>query len=221
MSRVVALVALVALLAAAAAAARPAVAAAACPAYTAEVVSDPAAVVDYSAAHPEGVPLKGTLIRRPGHFYELLKDAQLRFRGNVIWATKGSILKLGCYARSKGSRSLPAVDLLRGSLKLQTVQGDPAGVLSEEGLFDPRTDETITFTIKRTLTKRGELTLEQRLKWFANFADQPMGTTTVSSATVMGVTPYVGANPGSCRYVRGATLTTTGGYGKGKASYRP
>lgn len=214
-------VGLIALVAAATGSARPTAATDACPAFTAEIASDPTAVLDFTSAHPDGIPLKGTTIRRPGHFYELLKDAQIRFKGNVVWATKGSILKLACYARSKGSRPLPAVDLLRGSLKLQTVKGDPAGVITEEGLFDPRRDETITFTLKRALAKSGQVTLEQRLKWFANFFDQPMGTTTVSSATVMGVTPYVGEKPGSCRYVRGATLTTTKGYGKGKASYRP
>ena len=204
----------------AAIAAGPSSVAAACPPMTAEVKGAPNAVVEFSRTHPNGVHLEGTAIHSPGHFYELLQPVQLRLKGNAISVSKGSIFKLTCYARSKTSRKLPAIDLMRGSLKITSVESDPAGVITEEGLFDPRLDGPLVYTVQRTLAKRATLTLLQKMTWFAGFSDQPMGTTTVASAGIVGVTPYVGAKPGSCRYVHGARLTTTSGYGVGTATYR-
>lgn len=192
-----------------------------CKPFTAQITSDPSVVLDYSSAQPEGAPLEGDTIRRPGHFYELQGAVELRLNGNIVWASKGSILKLTCYRRTRTGRDYPAVGLLRGSLKLKTSASDPAGVLTEEGLFDPRLAPTLLFTVKRTLTRRGDVTMEQKLTWFANFGDQPMGTTVVSSRGIVGVTPFVGSQPGSCRYIHGARLTTTSGYGRGTATYRP
>ena len=213
---------LAALAGGATAAARPSsVAAGACPALSAQVTGASGAVLDYSAAQPKGVPLEGATIRSPGHFYELLQPVELELKGNTISVSKGSIFKLRCYRRSATSRALPGLDLLRGSLRITTVAEDPAGILTEEGLFDPRVDGTLVYTVQRTLTKRGALTLLQKMTWFAGFRDQPVGTTTVASAGIVGVTPYVGAKPGSCRYVHGARLTTTSRYGVGTATYRP
>ena len=193
----------------------------ACPSMSAQVTGAPSAVVEYSATQPNGVHLKGTAIHSPGHFYELLQPVELELQGNTISVSKGSIFKLTCYKRSRTSRPLPAVNLMRGSLKIRTVEKDPAGILTEEGLFDPRLAGTLAYTVKRTLTKRGPLTLLQKMTWLAGFSDQPTGTTTVASAGIVGVTPYVGPKPGSCRYVHGARLTTTSGYGIGTATYRP
>ena len=193
----------------------------ACPSMNAQVTGAANAVVEFSSAHPNGVHLKGTAIHSPGHFYELLQPVVLKLQGNTISVSKGSIFKLTCYRRSRTSRPMPAVDLMRGSLKITTaVANDPAGILTEEGLFDPRLGGKLVYTVNRSLTKRGALTLLQKMTWLAGFRDQPMGTTTVASAGIVGVTPYVGANPGSCRYVHGARLTTTSGYGVGTATYR-
>ena len=63
--------------------------------------------------------------------------------------------------------------------------------------------------------------MPQLISWFAFFPDQPQGTTTITAPTHVGVTPYVGPKPGSCRHVHGARLTTTTQYGVGSASYRP
>jgi hypothetical protein len=217
-----ALAGLAALAAGAAAATRASsVRAAECPPMSAKVTGGGATgVVEYSQAQPEGVHLKGTTIHSPGHFYELMRPVVLHLKGNTISVSKGSIFKLRCYRHSRTSRPLPGVDLMRGSLKIKSVEADPAGILTEEGLFDPRNTAKLDYAVKRTMTKRGELTLVQKMTWFASFGNQPMGTNTVASAGIVGVTPYVGARPGSCRYVHGARLTTTRGYGVGTAAYR-
>jgi hypothetical protein len=188
---------------------------------SAKVTGASAAVIEYSQAQPEGVHLKGTTIHSPGHFYELLRPVVLQLKGNKISVSKGSIFKLRCYRHSRTSRPLPGVDLMRGSLKIKSVEADPAGILTEEGLFDPRNTANLAYAVKRILTTHGELTLLKKMTWFAGFGNQPVGTTTVASAGIVGVTPYVGLSPGSCRYVHGARLTTTRGYGVGTAAYRP
>ena len=191
-----------------------------CPTASAEVTKGAAGVVEYSPAHPDGGPLHGTSLTYPKRFYRLDAAVELSIRGNVIWASKGSILKLGCYRRSRTDRPLPAVDLLRGSLKIKSPGEHPAGVITEEGLFDPRLTGELVYEVKRNLTKPGEVTMPQLVSWFASFNDQPTGTTTVASGKTVGVTPYVGSRPGNCRYVRHARLTTTTKYGVGSATYQ-
>jgi hypothetical protein len=193
----------------------------ACPPASAEIVKGAAGVVEYSPGHEDGAPLHGKSLTYPQRFYRLNADVELRFRGNSIQASKGSILKLGCYRISRTSRPLPAVNLLLGALKVSSTGEHPAGVITEEGLFDPRVTKELVYTVKRQLTKPGEVTMKQLISWFAFFPDQPKGTTTVSSPKPIGVTPYVGEKAGSCRYVHGARLTTTTRYGVGTATYRP
>ena len=192
-----------------------------CPPASAEVTKGAAGIVEYSPGHEDGAPLHGTSLTYPQRFYRLNAAVELRFRGNTIWASKGSILKLNCYRTSRTGRPLPAVNLLRGSLKIKSPGDHPAGVITEEGLFDPRLPGELVYTMTRVLTKPGEVTMPQLVSWFASFPDQPKGTTTVASAKTVGVTPYVGEKPGTCRYVHGARLTTTKHYGVGSATYRP
>jgi hypothetical protein len=198
---------------AAGALARPAAAhAGGCQPLTARITSDPTAVIDYSSAQPEGGQLSGATIRRPGHFYEFMNAVEFRIKGNIVAASKGTILKLSCYRRTRTGRDFPGVNLLRGSLEITSARTNPVGIVSEEGLFDPR--------LAPTLTNRAEVTTAQKIKWFANFGDQPMGTTIATSSGIVGVTPTVGPRRGSCRYIHFARLTTTGGYGRGTATYR-
>jgi hypothetical protein len=215
-------VGLLALVLGATAQARPTASAApTCPPASAEVTKGAAGVVEYSPAHSDGAPLRGKSLTYPQRFYRLNAAVELSLRGNTIWASKGSILRLGCYRLSRTGRPLPAVNLLRGSLKVKSTGEHPAGVTTEEGLFDPRVTGELVYTVKRNLTKPGEVTMQQLVSWFAFFPDQPKGTTTVVSAKPVGVTPYVGPKPGTCRYVHGARLTTTTRYGVGTATYRP
>ena len=190
-----------------------------CPKLTAQILSGQSGVTEYSQASPTGGPLLGATLEYPGHFYQLARPLELRLKGNTIAVSSGAIFKFSCYAHTRTSRKLPAVNLLKGSLTITTSEDDPAGVISEEGLFDPRSDATIVFTVKRTLAKRGELTMDDKIHWFANFSDQPTGATTIASRSIVGVTPYVGPRIGTCRYVHAARLATHGGYGKGTATY--
>lgn len=192
-----------------------------CPPASAEVTKGAAGIVEHSPTRPNGTPLHGNSLTYPKRFYRLNAAAEFRFRGNTIWASKGSILKLDCYRTSRTGRPLPDVNLLRGSLKIKSPGDHPAGVFTEEGLFDPRLPGEVVYTVTRILTKPGEVDMPQLMSWFAFFPDQPKGTTTITAPRHVGVTPYVGPKPGTCRHVHGARLTTTTQYGVGSASYRP
>ena len=132
-----------------------------CPPASAEVTKGAAGIVEYSPGHEDGAPLHGTSLTYPQRFYRLNAAVELRFRGNTIWASKGSILKLNCYRTSRTGRPLPAVNLLRGSLKIKSPGDHPAGVITEEGLFDPRLPGELVYTMTRVLTKPGEVTMPQ------------------------------------------------------------
>jgi hypothetical protein len=194
--------------------------AAACPKLSATVTSG--SVLNHWQDHPEGVPLTGGKLRYPGHFYEAASKLAVTLHSNEITVTKGTIFKLTCYGASKGAPLWPALDILKGTASLGTVKGHPAGIITEEGLFDPRGRQDMQYRVSRTLTSKQPLTLEQKMLWFARVNSQPTGTTRVQSlvkGAIVGVTPYVGSRPGSCRYVNAARLTTKGRYGRGTATY--
>ena len=192
-------------------------------------VDAPEAIVDYHAGAPEGGPLEGGKVRFPGHFYDATANVKLTIRGNTYRIAKGSTFKFSCYGRSVTDRNLkPALSLLRGKVDVKTSAHAPGGVITHEGLMDPRSDPTMTYQVRRTLTKRGELTQDDRLAWFGDMVSQPRGTTRVRArkgGPIVGVTPYVGPRPGSCRYCRKARLKSTGvdskGYTKGSSTFSP
>jgi hypothetical protein len=170
-------------------------------------------------------PLEGETIRRRSGFYRAGSTVKLDYAGNAYTIDKGSIFKLGCYGRSvKTGMTLPLVDLLKGEVKAKTVAKEPGGVVTTESLVDPREDETMTFTVRRTLTGTDEPTPKQILAWFASYISAPKGRTTAwtDGKPVVGVTPYVGERRGTCRYVHKAVLTSKGtskGYFTGTAVY--
>ena len=186
-----------------------------CPVFGPEVVTGAAGIVDHSLADgAEGAPLEGRHLKSRGHFYEATADARLDVLGNTARIAKGSIFKFGCYASSRTSPRWPAVLLLTGRVTASTVNSDPLGVITTEGLIDPRVDKTMRFRVARRTTQ-ASLDLEDKLKWVGNTVSQPRGTTSVRSTSkpIVGVTPYVGEGPGRCRYVHGAKLTSTTGKG--------
>ncbi len=172
-------------------------------------------------------PLEGDTIRRRSGFYRAGSTVKLDYAGNAYTIDKGTIFKLGCYGRSvKTGMTLPLVDLLKGEVKAKTVAKQPGGVVTTESLVDPREDETMTFTVTRTLTSGDEPTPKQILAWFAGYISAPKGKTTARSdgKPIVGVTPYVGERRGTCRYVHKAVLTSKGtskGYFTGTAVYTP
>jgi hypothetical protein len=199
----------------------------------ATVTSGAANVVHYSAAdlqagETEGKVLSGDTIKRRDGFYKSTGAVKLSYAGNTYRIENGAIFKLGCYGRSvKQGAILPAVELLKGEVQAKTAQKKPGGIVTTEALLDPRDDETMEFQVTRTLASGNEPTLDQISRWFADTISQPKGTTraTTDGKPIIGVTPYVGPRRGSCRYVHGAKLTSTGttrkGYFTGTASYTP
>lgn len=189
-----------------------------CPAYGPEVIFGAAGIVDHALSDgAEGAPLEGRRLKSRGHFYEATADAQLDVLGNRARITKGTIFKFGCYSASRTSPRYPAVVLLRGRVAASTVGSEPLGVVTNEGLMDPRQDKTMNYRIDRR-TKKANLDLADKLMWVGNIFGQPIGTTTVrsTSGAIVGVTPYVGEGPGRCRYVHRARLTSTGGKGSSR-----
>lgn len=193
--------------------------AASCPAINV-TPENPEAFLDFNKNQPEGGALSGDKIKFPGHYYEATEATTVVVKGNKYELSRGAVFKFSCYGESASDKHLkPSLDLLTGDVDVTTANNYPGGVLTHEGLFDPRRDPTMTFKISRTL-KKHSITLDDRMHWFANTNRQPRGTTAVAASAkgpIVGVTPYVGAKPGSCRYVHSAKLTSN--TGKGTAKY--
>ena len=181
----------------------------------------------HHSSFEESAPLSGDTIARRSGFYRADSTVKLDYAGNAYTIEKGAIFKIVCYGKSvQSGMTLPALDLLKGEVKVKTADKKPGGVVTTEGLIDPRDDPTTTFEVSRTLRKGGEPSAEAILNWFAGYITAPLGTTKVSTdgKPIIGVTPYVGAKRGTCRYVHGAKLTSKGtskGYFTGTASYTP
>lgn len=200
-----------------------------CPSTTATIVRTEGAgtVLDFSAQNPMGVPLHGSVLRSQnrGHFYELAGvSVTLRWGSNAYELSHGATFALGCYGQAKGSNVFyPALSMLSGSATLHAAASDPGGVLTNEGLYGPIPGQQIhhgyTFHVIRVL--RTPADHEHLLLWFANYANQPTGTSTIVTrdASLVNVTPYVGPRPGSCRHVRKAILHSTGMQSVGGGQY--
>jgi hypothetical protein len=195
----------------------------------AATVDDPAAIVDHNSKAPDGEAPAGGKLRYPGHFFDATADVVVKVRGNTYRVSEGATFQFSCYAKSKADRHpKPSLDLLQGDVDAETGAAHPGAVLTHEALLDPRRDPTMRFSVSRELTSDDELTLTDKMKWFANVVTQRLGTTvmtTKKSGPIVGVTPYVGPRSGSCRYVHGARLTSKGhdskGYSIGTATYTP
>jgi hypothetical protein len=201
-----------------------------CPKRVVDVTTgDATQITDYHDGAEEGEPLSGGKLRYPGHFFRTAADIKFKLKGNTYELAKGSVFKFTCYGASAADpNEFPAVGLMRGQIDVATSDKSPGGVLTTEGLFDPRQDHSMPFRVSRTLTAKHESTLNEMLLWFAGIGNQPKGTTRVASQSkaIVGVTPYVGKRKGSCRYIHEAKLTSTGfnlktGFYTGKASYTP
>ena len=203
----------------------PAAAHAACPKMTGEV-DEPEAVLDFSAdSELVGGPLEGGKVHFPGHFYEATGAIVLEVLGNEYSISKGAVFKLTCYGSSAADKNLkPALMLMHGKVRVKTGAKKPGGVVTPEGLIDPRTDPTMTFSVERKIRTKADL--DAILDWFAENTSQPKGTTKAKApkgGPIIGVTPYVGPRSGTCRYVHAARLTLKGfnskGYSTGTSSF--
>ena len=175
----------------------------------------------------EGEPelYTGDTIRRRSGIYRAQSRVKLDYADNAYTISAGTIFKLVCYGRSvKAGLTLPSVHMLKGQIKVKTAAGKPGGVVTTEGLIDPRQDSTMTFEVARELSSGKEPNMEQIFNWFAGYISAPLGSTRTSTENKadLGVTPYVGSKPGTCRYVQRAKLTSSGrkkGYFTGSATY--
>jgi hypothetical protein len=204
-------------------------ASASCPSTTATIVGTEGArtVLDFSAQNPMGVPLHGSVLRSQGqgHFYELAGlSVTLRWGSNAYELSHGATFALGCYGQATGSNVFyPALRMLSGNATVHVAASDPGGVLTNEGLYGPIPGQQIhhgyTFRVTRAL--RAPADHEHLLLWFANYENQPTGTSTIvtQDASLVNVTPYVGPRRGSCRHVRKAILHSTGMQSLGGGQY--
>jgi hypothetical protein len=96
-------------------------------------------------------------------------------------------------------------------------------VTTNEGLYGPIPGQQLhrgyTFRVTRAL--RAPADHAGLLNWFANYENQPTGTSTIvtQAISLVNVTPYVGPGPGHCRHVREAILTSTGMRSVGGGQY--
>ena len=175
-------------------------------------------VLDFSAQNPLGAPLRGSLLRSAGqgHFYQLSGlSATLRWGSNTYELSHGATVALGCYGQAKGANVFyPALSMLSGTATVLVSASDPGAVLTNEGLYGPIPGQQLhhgyTFRVTRAL--RAPADHAGLLNWFANYASQPTGTSTIvtQDTSLVNVTPYVGPRRGNCRHVRKAILVSTG-----------
>jgi hypothetical protein len=184
-------------------------------------------VLDFSAQNPLGAPLRGNLLRSAGqgHFYQLSGlSATLRWGSNTYELSHGTTVALGCYGQAKGANVFyPALRMLSGTATVLVSASDPGAVLTNEGLYGPIPGQQLhhgyTFRVTRALRAPADHT--GLLNWFANYANQPTGTSTIvtQDSSLVNVTPYVGPRRGNCRHVRKAILVSTGMQSVGAGQY--
>lgn len=184
-------------------------------------------VLDFSAQSPLGAPLRGSLLRSAGqgHFYQLSGlSATLRWGSNTYELSHGATVALGCYGQAKGANVFyPALRMLSGTATVLVSASDPGAVLTNEGLYGPIPGQQLhhgyTFRVTRAL--RAPADHAGLLNWFANYANQPTGTSTIvtQDTSLVNVTPYVGPGRGHCRHVRKAILVSTGMQSVGAGQY--
>ncbi len=187
-----------------------------------------------------GTVFDGVTIRRGAHTRSVMNDTivddayfqatskvVLDYGGNTYTIADDTIFMLACYGRTlKTGMTLPSLDMLTGEMKVRTGAKTPGGITTAEGLFDPRVDHTMTFEARRTLHRDGDDPTPDQLRgWYLSSSTAPFGRTEVRTGgkPIVGVTPTVGPNRFSCRYVHGATLTSKGrskGLLTGSATYR-
>jgi hypothetical protein len=194
-----------------------------CRSASAQVLAGAENVRNYGPDAPAGAPLAGDGLRFPKHFYEVDGGAtSIRYGSNTYDVQPHAIFKLGCYGPYKGAPLRPALDLLVGSVHVSTGARKAGGVIDEEGLYNPVPGgpQAMGYTITRVLRSES-LQFQDVIRWFADYADQPAGTTRAKAdgKDPLNVTPYVGSRPGQCRHAHGARLTTKRTFGHGSASY--
>ena len=185
-------------------------------------VSGPGYMNWYGQEAPTGKKWHGVTMKRD-HFYELHHvHVRISYGGATEVLSGNAIVLLSCAGIAAGDPlDVPNIVMLRGTDVVHATHAVPATVSTEEGLFGPVPGSAaMVFQVHRSLTD-SQLTLEEAIAWYQGYNNQPTGTsaTKTESGLKVNVTPYVGPDPGSCRHVDHATLTTTKTFGHGTAVY--
>lgn len=154
---------------------------------------------------------RSTTLRR-GVFYYAAQRSAITMQRSRYTVLPGAIFGLSCWGRvTTGDATYPMLDLDRGTARVVTRTGRPAGLTSAELLADPYADRAMTFSLTRT--PRGEPTLAELLasspgapallRYGATRSRKTAGTGYVNFA------PYVGRNPGLRRQAKTARATST------------
>ena len=182
--------------------------------------------VMWNGKETKGVATKftGTVLTYGSHFYELHNEGvKITFGGDTYTLGGNAVFDLGCSGLAVGQRAIePRINMLRGSATVKTTHAHEGSVSTEEGLYGQVPQSAaMSYFVVRQLHQRSALSLQEKVNWFEDYANQPIGMTNVKTLTSVleNVTPYVGTKIGRCRHVHSAKLVTTSSWGHGTAVY--
>lgn len=166
----------------------------------------------------------GSTLTRGQHFYQLQGEViRVSFGGDSIVLANNAVFALGCSGLAVGQRAvMPSLRMLQGTAVVHTTHAVEGSIMTEEGLFGQVPySAASTYTLVRQPRQHAALTMLQKIYWYLDLVNQPVGSTAVRTLTgvLENVTPYVGPGPGHCRHVHSATLTTLSAFGRGTAVY--
>jgi hypothetical protein len=166
----------------------------------------------------------GSHLNNGQHFYELHDlTVKINFGGDGYTIGGNAVLDRGCSGLAVGqSAIMPRIKLLVGSATVKTTHAVEGSVSTEESLLGQVPESAaMSYSMTRVLNQNTALTLTQKIRWFQELVNQPIGVTTVKTLTgvLANVTPYVGPSHGVCRHVHSAKLTMASSYGHGTADY--
>lgn len=183
-------------------------------------ISARAGVIDHNfTAAPDAQgsfasPLAASTLHR-GHAYQLGRSrATVTFESVRFEVKARSVFSLGCFGQVVGGPLLPSLHLQSGSVRVSGSVSHPGGVDTTEALANPVLGykHRLAFTVIRKLATPSQLTEAGMFFDARGFLEAPLGTSTVrtNGAGYTNITPYVGANPGTCRHADSAVLKSTG-----------
>ncbi len=166
----------------------------------------------------------GWALTRGQHFCELQgEEIRISFGGDSFSLGGNAVFARSCSGLAVGQRAvMPSLRMLQGTALVRATHAVEGSIMTEEGLFGqvPYSAASV-YTLVRQPRQHAALTMLQKIYWYLDLVNQPVGTTTTKTlARVLeNVTPYVGPGPGHCRHVHSATLATTSSFGRGTAVY--
>lgn len=164
-----------------------------------------------SAGNPDLDQPRSTTLRR-GIFYYAAERSAIAMQRSRYTVLRGAIFGLSCWGRvSTGDATYPMLDVDRGTARVVSRAGRPAGLTSAELLADPYLDRGLTFSLTRT--PRNDPSLKELLAPSPGAASLLRYGTTRSRKTAgsgyVNFAPYVGRQVGLRRQAKTARATST------------